>query len=54
MKNKNVILLIALMLLSVTMAFGQWNIDEGFEGGIIPADWTIYDVNGDGHQWVAF
>ncbi len=41
------------MLLSVTMAFGQWNIDEGFEGGIIPADWTIYDVNGDGHQWGA-
>ncbi len=54
MKNKNVISLIAIMLLSVTLAFGQWNIDEGFEGGIIPADWTIYDVNGDGHQWVAF
>lgn len=54
MIRKNVISLIAIMLLSVTMAFGQWNIDEGFEGGIIPADWTIYDVNGDGYEWVAY
>ncbi len=54
MKRKNVFLLIAIMLLSVTMAFGQWNIDEGFEGGIIPADWTVYDVNGDGLEWVAY
>ena len=54
MKRKNVILMIAIMLLSVTMAFGQWNIDEGFEGGIIPAGWTVYDVNGDGYEWVAY
>ncbi len=54
MKNKNVILLIAIMMLSVTMVWGQWNIDEGFEGGIIPADWTVYDVNGDGEEWSAF
>ncbi|MCD4797348.1 MAG: choice-of-anchor J domain-containing protein, partial [Candidatus Cloacimonetes bacterium] len=54
MKNRNVIMLIAIMLLSVTTAFGQWNIDEGFEGGIIPADWTIYDVDGDGEEWVAY
>jgi hypothetical protein len=52
--GKKVLLLIAVMLSAVTMAFGQWNIDEGFEGGIIPADWTVYDVNGDGEEWVAY
>jgi len=54
MKTKKIISLIAIMLLTVTLALGQWNIDEGFEGGIIPADWTIYDVNGDGLQWIAY
>ena len=54
MKRRKVALMIAIMLLSVTMAFGQWNVDEGFEGGVIPADWTIYDINGDGEEWVAF
>lgn len=54
MKSRDVILIIAIMLLSVTMVFGQWNIDEGFEGGIIPADWTTYDINEDGEEWVAF
>ena len=54
MKGKKVLLLIVVLLSSVTMAFGQWNIDEGFEGGVIPADWTVYDVNGDGYEWVAY
>ena len=54
MKSREVILMAAIMLLSVTMVYGQWNVDEGFEGGIIPADWTIYDVNNDGFEWVAF
>ena len=54
MKRKKVVLMAAIMLLSVTMVYGQWNVDEGFEGGIIPADWTIYDVNNDGFEWVAF
>jgi len=42
------------MLISTTLAFGQWTIDEGFEGGTIPAGWTIYDVNGDGDTWFAY
>jgi len=54
MKNKNVILLITIMLLSVTMVWGEWSIDEGFEGGAIPDDWTIYDVDEDGEEWAAF
>ena len=54
MKRKNVISLIAIMMLSVTMAWGQWSIDEGFEGGVIPTDWTVYDVNNDGYEWVAY
>ncbi|MDO9577880.1 MAG: choice-of-anchor J domain-containing protein, partial [Candidatus Cloacimonadales bacterium] len=54
MKNKNVISLIVILMLSVTMVWGQWSIDEGFEGGIIPAGWTVYDVNNDGFEWVAY
>ena len=41
-------------LMSVTTAFGQWTIDEGFEGGAIPSDWTVYDDNGDGEEWMAY
>jgi hypothetical protein len=42
-----------IIMFSTTLSYAQWSIDEGFEGGIIPADWTIYDVNGDGDQWFA-
>jgi hypothetical protein len=52
--EKKVLLLIAVMLSAVTMVFGQWTIDEGFEGGVIPAGWTVYDANGDGFEWVAY
>ena len=48
------VLLLAVMLFIATSAFAQWTIDEGFEGGIIPAGWTIYDVNNDGHEWFAY
>ncbi|NQT64800.1 MAG: hypothetical protein HQ554_01310, partial [FCB group bacterium] len=54
MERRKVVLIAAIILMSVTLAFGQWNIDEGFENGVIPADWTIYDVNNDGFEWVAF
>ena len=47
------IIIIMIIMFSTTFSYAQWSIDEGFEGGIIPADWTIYDVNGDGDQWFA-
>jgi len=47
------IIIMMIIMLSTTFSYAQWSIDEGFEGGIIPADWTIYDVNGDGNQWYA-
>ncbi|MBC8415702.1 MAG: hypothetical protein H8E11_04660 [Candidatus Cloacimonetes bacterium] len=42
--------ILAVMLFIATSAFAQWTIDEDFEGGVIPTDWTIYDVDGDGNQ----
>ncbi|GAB1404483.1 hypothetical protein MASR1M74_16620 [Lentimicrobium sp.] len=33
--------------------YAQWTINESFEGGSIPPDWTIYDKNNDGEQWNA-
>ncbi|MCD4793914.1 MAG: choice-of-anchor J domain-containing protein [Bacteroidales bacterium] len=39
--------------LSVKAQNKIWKIDEGFEGGVIPAGWTIYDIDGDGKQWEA-
>ncbi len=29
-------------------------LDEGFESGTIPINWTIYDFDGDGYHWEAF
>ncbi|MBW6492688.1 MAG: choice-of-anchor J domain-containing protein [Lentimicrobium sp.] len=43
----------AIIIFFTTSSFAQWSIDEGFENGIIPVGWTIYDVNNDGHQWIA-
>ncbi len=47
------IIVLMIILLSTTLSFAQWSINEGFEDGIIPADWTIYDVNEDGKEWFA-
>ncbi|MCD4732289.1 MAG: choice-of-anchor J domain-containing protein, partial [Bacteroidales bacterium] len=47
------IIIMMIIMFSATLSYAQWQIDEGFEGGIIPADWTIYDVNGDGDEWFA-
>ncbi|MCD4819252.1 MAG: choice-of-anchor J domain-containing protein, partial [Candidatus Cloacimonetes bacterium] len=53
MKNtKNALLLI--FLLSTTLIFAQWTIDEGFESGTIPVGWTTYNVDGDDYEWVAY
>ena len=29
-------------------------LSEGFEGGTIPGNWTIYDQDGDGNQWETY
>jgi hypothetical protein len=29
-------------------------LSEGFEGGAIPASWTVYNEDGDGYQWEAY
>jgi len=51
---KKIVLILLAMLLTTTLAFGSWHVDEGFEGGAIPGDWTVIDEDGDGLQWVAF
>ena len=33
-------------------AHAQWIINESFEGGAIPAGWTVYDANSDGKAQV--
>ena len=53
MKNLKFILLIT-FLLSATLAFAQWTIDEGFESGTIPEGWTTYNVNNDDYEWTAY
>ena len=45
---------VLLMVISSFSLWGQWQIEEGFESGTIPAEWTIYDVNNDGSQWRAY
>jgi hypothetical protein len=40
-------------------AGGSWfrilrPLNEGFESGIIPATWDVYDLDGDGYQWEAY
>ncbi len=45
---KKLILFFTIMLFTTSLVFGDWHIDEGFEGGIIPGDWTIIDVDGNG------
>ena len=34
------IIIIMIIMLSTNLSFAQWTIDEGFEGGVIPAGWT--------------
>ena len=42
---------ILLLLACLLPAFGQWHIDEDFEGiTTLPAGWTIHD-DGDGMTW---
>ena len=46
--------MIMVVLLFVTpAALADWAVDEGFEGGAIPGDWTIIS-GADGYDWFAF
>jgi hypothetical protein len=38
----------------VPASSGRAVLNEGFEGGGIPADWTVYDFDGDGDEWEAY
>ncbi|MCD4747347.1 MAG: choice-of-anchor J domain-containing protein [Bacteroidales bacterium] len=51
---KKIILMLGSVLFMTISMFAQWDIDEGFEGGSIPNDWTIYDNDNDGYQWEAY
>ncbi|MCD4793586.1 MAG: choice-of-anchor J domain-containing protein [Bacteroidales bacterium] len=53
-KNLQGFIVLIIMLLTTSGTFAQWKIDEGFEGGVIPADWTTHDENNDGFEWMAY
>ncbi len=50
---KGFVLLLAIVLVSAPMALADWSVDEGFEGGGIPASWTIIS-GGDTDDWFAY
>ncbi|MCK4680054.1 choice-of-anchor J domain-containing protein, partial [bacterium] len=50
---KGLVLLSALVLLAAPPVLADWIIDEGFEGGSIPASWTVVDSDNDGRTWRA-
>jgi len=47
---KQVLCLLAL-LAACGLAFADWEIEEDFESGTIPAGWTAVDQDGDGNAW---
>jgi hypothetical protein len=47
------ILALVIFLVAATAATADWVIEEGFEGGTIPAGWTIVDSDDDGRTWRA-
>jgi hypothetical protein len=48
-----VALVLAIFFVAAGTATAGWVIEEGFEGGIIPAGWTTHDADGDGRTWHA-
>ncbi len=51
---KGFVLLMALVLFAAPVAVADWAVDEGFESGSIPGDWTVIDYDGDGLYWTTF
>ncbi|MCD4793588.1 MAG: choice-of-anchor J domain-containing protein [Bacteroidales bacterium] len=47
-KNLQGFVVLMIMLFTTSGAYAQWKIDEGFEGGILPADWVINNDDDDG------
>lgn len=45
---------LAIILVVCPTSYANWAVDEGFEGGVIPPDWTIIDYNGDWWRWFAY
>ncbi len=44
-------LILLLVMVNVSGSFGQWIINESFEGGTLPPSWNTYDVNGDNSKF---
>ncbi|MCF7912844.1 MAG: choice-of-anchor J domain-containing protein [Candidatus Cloacimonetes bacterium] len=47
------VLVILAMLVFISTVFGEWQVDEGFEAGSIPAEWTVY-AGAQGATWSAY
>ncbi len=50
---RTAVLVMAILLVTALAATADWVIEEGFEGGVIPAGWTVHDVDDDGRTWRA-
>lgn len=46
-------LLAVLCLVCGSFLFADWHVQENFEGGQIPAGWTVVDQDGDSYAWTA-
>ncbi|MCK4359021.1 MAG: hypothetical protein KAW92_09825, partial [Candidatus Cloacimonetes bacterium] len=47
---KKIVLAITMLLFTATLAFGDWVVDEGFEGTFPPTGWTLESATDD--NWV--
>ena len=50
---KRVIIASIVVLLIAPVALADWLVDEGFEGGAMPAGWTTIS-GADGYDWFVF
>src|SRR5690554_706717 len=54
--KRNLFLTLFLTILSklfITTLSGQFYLDEGFEDGVIPDNWTVLNEDGGSYQWEA-
>ena len=51
---KKLAIFLVAMLLTAPLAFADVLLDEGFEGGAIPAGWTVIDEDPDYNEWFAY
>ena len=51
---KKLVIFLVLILLAAPFAFADLLLDEGFEGGTIPAGWTVMDEGDDGDVWFVY